>query len=52
MGLSDPMNDSLDIISSQPVNKWLGINPTGLSGSWADSIDIISFQIAKTNGQG
>ena len=48
MGLSAPWVGSLDIISLQPVKKWMGINPMGLSAPWADSLGIIDFHTAKT----
>ena len=49
MGLSAPWADSIDIIYSHPVKKWLGINPTGLNTPWAEYLAIITFQTAKIN---
>ena len=49
MGLSDPWDESLDIISLLTVKKWLEINPTGLSAPWDNSIDIIALQTDKIN---
>ena len=47
MGLSDPWDDSLDIIALQTVQKWSGINPMGLNVPWSNSIGIIVVQTAK-----
>ena len=41
MGLSDPWAESLDIISLQPVKKWIGVNPMGLSAPRINSLVIV-----------
>ena len=48
MVLIAPWDNSLDIISLQPVKKLLGINPMGLIFPWYDFLEIISLHTEKT----
>ena len=43
MWLSSPWDNSIDIIDLKAVTKIIGINPTGLSDPWSDSLVIIAF---------
>ena len=43
MGLSDPWDDSIEIIDLYPV-KMQGMNPMGLSTPWENSLDKIYFR--------
>ena len=47
MGISAPWDDSLGIISLEPVKKIPGINPMGLISPWDDSIYIIYLYPVK-----
>ena len=43
MGIIAPRADSLSIIALQPVKKFPGIKPMGLSDPWFYSLDIIAL---------
>ena len=47
MILSAPISNSIEIITSQPVKKLMGINPMSLSDPWADTLDIIALNTVK-----
>ena len=49
MVINSPWYDSIDIISLHQVKKGLGVNPMGLSVTWADSLYIIALQTDETN---
>ena len=49
MGFSAPITNSLVIIDFQPVKTFIGIKPTSLSATWANSPDIITFKPVLKN---